>query len=96
MIKQTLTRIGITALMIAALLSTLLPSLQASAAVAVPEDSSSHSTNNGPEVVESIHQNPVFGQNLFSGFRQAEFKGFNPNYQLAIGDKITLQMWGGL
>ena len=37
---------------------------------------------------------PVFGQNLFDGFRQAEFKGFNPDYKIAIGDKINLQMWG--
>ena len=48
----------------------------------------------GPEVVETATIRPVFGQNLFDGFRQAEFKGFNPEYQIAIGDKITLQMWG--
>lgn len=48
----------------------------------------------GPEVVEKATIHPVFGQNLFSGFRKAEFKGFNPEYKLAIGDKITLQMWG--
>ena len=48
----------------------------------------------GPQVVEQSTAHPVFGQNLFKGFQQAEFKGFNPDYKLAIGDKITLQMWG--
>ncbi|PVZ70250.1 polysaccharide biosynthesis/export family protein [Pelagibaculum spongiae] len=38
---------------------------------------------------------PVFGQNLFSGgFAKASFKGFNPNYQIAVGDQLLLQMWG--
>ena len=50
--------------------------------------------NSGPEVVENVAVRPVFGQNLFDGFREAEFKGFNPDYKIAIGDNITLQMWG--
>ena len=50
--------------------------------------------NNGPDLVTKVAKHTVFGQNLFAGFRQAEFKGFNPQYRLAIGDKITLQMWG--
>ena len=48
----------------------------------------------GPEVIEQAVIHPVFGQNLFDGFRQAEFKGFNPEYKISIGDQITLQMWG--
>ncbi len=60
----------------------------ASAPMSEPE------TAAGPEVIEKAVIKPVFGQNLFSGFRQAEFKGFNPNYKLAVGDKISLQMWG--
>ena len=48
----------------------------------------------GPEVIETATIRPVFGQNLFHGFREAEFKGFNPDYKIAIGDMITLQMWG--
>lgn len=48
----------------------------------------------GPEVVENVAVRPVLGQNLFDGFREAEFKGFNPDYKIAIGDNITLQMWG--
>ncbi|WP_354007248.1 polysaccharide biosynthesis/export family protein [Endozoicomonas lisbonensis] len=50
--------------------------------------------NLGPAVVETVTARPVFGQNLFDGFRQAEFRGFNPDYKIAIGDTITLQMWG--
>ncbi len=48
----------------------------------------------GPEVIVQADVRSVFGQNLFDGFRQAEFKGFNPEYKLSVGDKITLQMWG--
>ncbi len=63
----------------------------AAAQVAMPTDGT---ISNGPDLVTTATRHPVFGQNLFSGFRQAEFKGFNPEYRLAIGDKITLQMWG--
>ncbi|WP_079253954.1 polysaccharide biosynthesis/export family protein [Endozoicomonas arenosclerae] len=59
---------------------------------ALPESTETEAA--GPEVVESVKVRPVFGQNLFEGFKQAEFKGFNPEYTLAIGDRITLQMWG--
>ncbi len=57
----------------------------------IPEE---NTENTGPELVTSAQQHTVFGQNLFSGFREAQFKGFNPQYRLSIGDKITLQMWG--
>lgn len=57
--------------------------------VSMPETETS-----GPEVIEQATLRTVFGQNLFDGFRQAEFKGFNPDYKIAIGDTITLQMWG--
>ncbi len=37
----------------------------------------------------------MFGQNLFAGgFQKVSFQGFNQDYRIAIGDKITLQMWG--
>lgn len=37
----------------------------------------------------------VFGANIFTGaFSQQQFSGFNPDYQIAIGDRITLRMWG--
>ncbi|AMO58730.1 hypothetical protein GZ77_17450 [Endozoicomonas montiporae] len=67
----------------------LLLSVASYASVPAPESETS-----GPEVVEQATIRPVFGQNLFDGFRQAEFKGFNPDYKIAIGDKINLQMWG--
>jgi len=37
----------------------------------------------------------VFGANIFSGaFSQLQFAGFNPDYRIAIGDRIGLRMWG--
>lgn len=37
----------------------------------------------------------VFGAQIFSGaFMAEQFSGFNPDYQVAIGDHITLRMWG--
>ncbi|MEW6765347.1 MAG: polysaccharide biosynthesis/export family protein [Pseudomonadota bacterium] len=37
----------------------------------------------------------VFGANMFTGaFAQQQFSGFNPNYQITVGDRINLRMWG--
>lgn len=37
----------------------------------------------------------VFGEQLFTGrFATEQFTGFNPDYQVAIGDKITVRIWG--
>lgn len=37
----------------------------------------------------------MFGAQLFGGaFRNVQGAGFNPNYRLAIGDRITLRLWG--
>ncbi|MEO0296056.1 MAG: polysaccharide biosynthesis/export family protein [candidate division WOR-3 bacterium] len=37
----------------------------------------------------------VFGEQLFLGrFATEQFTGFNPDYQIAIGDRITVRMWG--
>lgn len=37
----------------------------------------------------------VFGEQLFLGkFATEQFSGFNPDYQVAIGDKITVKIWG--
>ena len=37
----------------------------------------------------------VFGEQLFLGkFATEQFAGFNPEYQVAIGDKITIKIWG--
>lgn len=37
----------------------------------------------------------VFGTNIFTGaFSAEQFSGFNPNYQIAIGDRINFRFWG--
>ncbi len=37
----------------------------------------------------------VFGANMFNGaFAQQQFSGFNPDYQITMGDRINLRMWG--
>jgi protein involved in polysaccharide export with SLBB domain len=37
----------------------------------------------------------VFGSQIFSGrFGSEAFSGFNPDYQLAVGDRVHLRMWG--
>lgn len=37
----------------------------------------------------------IFGSNIFTGaFSAEQFSGFNPNYQISIGDRINLRLWG--
>lgn len=50
-----------------------------------------------PQTQEGVDSNvPIFGKWLFNGdFAKESFRGFNPNYVLAIGDQIQLQLWGG-
>lgn len=37
----------------------------------------------------------VFGSQIFSGrFAHEGFSGFNPDYQLAVGDRVSLRLWG--
>lgn len=37
----------------------------------------------------------VFGSQIFTGrFGAAPFTGFNPDYQIAVGDRINVRMWG--
>lgn len=37
----------------------------------------------------------VFGEQLFIGrFATEQFTGFNPDYQIAIGDRISVKLWG--
>ncbi len=44
----------------------------------------------------NIQDAKVYGDWLFNGdFADQSFKGFNPNYQIAIGDKVRVQIWGG-
>lgn len=38
----------------------------------------------------------MFGSQMFSGrFASEAFSGFNPEYQIAVGDRVTVRMWGG-
>ena len=40
---------------------------------------------------------PVFGHWLFRGeFGRESFNGFNPDYRITIGDKVQIQLWGGI
>ena len=40
---------------------------------------------------------PVFGHWLFRGeFGRESFNGFNPDYRITIGDKLQIQLWGGI
>ena len=37
----------------------------------------------------------MFGSQMFSGrFASEAFSGFNPEYQIAVGDRISVRMWG--
>jgi protein involved in polysaccharide export with SLBB domain len=39
----------------------------------------------------------VFGSQIFSGrFSALSYTGFNPDYQIAVGDSVSIQMWGAL
>jgi protein involved in polysaccharide export with SLBB domain len=38
----------------------------------------------------------MFGSQIFSGrFGNEAFSGFNPDYQVAIGDRLSVRLWGG-
>ncbi|MGM9487226.1 polysaccharide biosynthesis/export family protein [Ideonella sp. YS5] len=39
----------------------------------------------------------VFGSQMFSGrFGAVTFSGFNPDYQLAVGDNVLVRLWGAI
>lgn len=51
----------------------------------------------GPADVSVMPQVPnnMFGSQLFGGtFHNSRGSGFNPGYQVSIGDTVTLRMWG--
>ncbi len=40
---------------------------------------------------------PIFGSQLFQGdFKDLSFSGFNPDYQISIGDEIQVMFWGAI
>jgi len=50
------------------------------------------------EKVETVDaEDAVFGDQIFTGaFRNQNFVGFNPDYQVAVGDRIVIRLWGGV
>ncbi len=48
-------------------------------------------------VSDTQTRDPVFGHWLFRGeFARESFNGFNPDYRIAIGDRLQVQLWGGV
>ncbi|RMB12460.1 polysaccharide biosynthesis/export family protein [Eilatimonas milleporae] len=48
------------------------------------------------DVITIDERRQVFGDWLFSGqFAAQSFVGFNPSYEISVGDKIALRLWGG-
>lgn len=44
-----------------------------------------------------IQPGNIYGDWMFKGnFSKVGFSGFNPDYHLSIGDKVLVQLWGGL
>lgn len=88
--------------------ATQLPPLQGraapnpAAATATPT-AAGQGTAAGTGVTAPLPPNPLtaaqpvmFGSQIFTGrFGAVPFAGFNPNYQIAIGDQVTVRMWGG-
>jgi protein involved in polysaccharide export with SLBB domain len=47
-----------------------------------------------PDPATSAHP-LVFGSQLFVGrFGDVQFSGFNPDYQVTVGDRVSLRLWG--
>lgn len=50
-----------------------------------------------PKALTDINPSNTYGDWLFKGnFSKVGFSGFNPHYHLSIGDKVVVQLWGGL
>ena len=46
--------------------------------------------------IPTVEEERAFGSWIFGGeFANQSFIGFNPSYEIAIGDRIGLQLWGG-
>ena len=49
------------------------------------------------EVIQDTSANQLYGGWLFNGgFSGASFSAINPNYRIAQGDKLLVQLWGGI
>ena len=48
-----------------------------------------------PESLPATSTLPVFGAQMFQGrFASQSFSGFNPDYQIAPGDRVSVRLWG--
>lgn len=48
-------------------------------------------------VTDTQTRDQVFGNWMFGGeFARQSFNGFNPDYRLTIGDRVQVQIWGGV
>lgn len=48
-------------------------------------------------ITDTQTRDPVFGHWLFRGeFGRESFNGFNPDYRITIGDRVQVQLWGGV
>ena len=48
------------------------------------------------EEIATIEEQRAFGNFIFAGeFANQSFVGFNPDYTISVGDKVSLQLWGG-
>jgi protein involved in polysaccharide export with SLBB domain len=75
---------------------------RASAAAPAGAPAAAPATPNAPGGAALLPPDPaaaarplMFGSQLFVGrFASEAFSGFNPDYQIAIGDRISVRMWG--
>lgn len=73
------------------------------AAASATSTTAGQGTAAGTGVTAPLPPNPLtaarpvmFGSQIFTGrFGAVPFAGFNPNYQIAIGDQVSVRMWGG-
>lgn len=58
----------------------------------ITQDAEPTNEGNNP----TLNKRNAFGSWIFGGeFANQSFIGFNPSYEVSVGDRISLQMWGG-
>lgn len=59
--------------------------------------SSNFNTTNKENELLNIHKDLVFGSHLFNGnFKNYNQRVYNPDYKIAVGDQISLKIWGAV
>jgi protein involved in polysaccharide export with SLBB domain len=97
--KLSLLRRVIAPALAAALAWPLHGAAQTIAAVAPPASAASAGARATPPAPAArptaTDATPVFGSQIFGGrFAGQSFTGFNPDYQVAPGDRISVRLWG--